>query len=70
MRRLVLAEQPLCAECERQGVTAVASAVHHKRDLRDAPELALDRDNLEGLCESCHNRITAARQADGPTPRP
>lgn len=31
-----------------------ASTVHHRKYLRMHPELALDEDNLEPICEKCH----------------
>ena len=31
-----------------------ATTVHHKKYLRLHPELALDPDNLEPICERCH----------------
>ena len=33
-----------------------ATVVHHKRYLRDRPDLALNLDNLESLCNECHYR--------------
>ena len=32
-----------------------AEQVHHIRELREHPELALDDDNLTSLCARCHN---------------
>lgn len=32
-----------------------AEEVHHIRELKDHPELALDNDNLVSLCTQCHN---------------
>lgn len=29
--------------------------VHHKKEVKDYPELALVLDNLETLCQQCHN---------------
>lgn len=55
LRRTVLAEQPLCPECEARGLIEPATQVHHKNDN------AMDnsRSNLVGLCASCHSRHTA-----------
>ena len=44
-----------CQSHKRQGKYAKATCVHHKKHLRDYPELALDDDNLESLCDACHN---------------
>lgn len=30
--------------------------VHHKKHADEYPELAYDLDNLESLCEACHNK--------------
>ena len=55
LRAQVLAEQPLCPECEARGVIEPATQVHHVNDN------AMDnsRSNLVGLCAPCHSRHTA-----------
>lgn len=55
LRRMVLAEQPLCPECEARGLIEPATQVHHINDN------AMDnsRSNLVGLCAPCHSRHTA-----------
>lgn len=40
-----------------------AVCVHHIKELKDYPELALDDDNLVSLCHKCHDRIHG-RDAD------
>lgn len=52
LRARVLKEEPVCRECGDR----LATHVDHIRPRRDFPELALDRSNLQGLCEQCHNR--------------
>ncbi|SJZ89574.1 HNH endonuclease [Pilibacter termitis] len=48
-----------CVWCRKRGeVTTLASAtleVDHIKELKDYPELALDKDNLRTLCKKCHN---------------
>jgi len=44
-----------CQKCKRRGKFNKATCVHHKKHLRDNPELALIDDNLESLCDICHN---------------
>lgn len=39
---------------ERKGLVVKATTVHHRKYLRQYPELALDPDNLEPICERCH----------------
>ena len=43
-----------CERCKRKGLVVKATTVHHKKYLRIHPELALDQDNLEPICEHCH----------------
>ena len=60
-----------CQECKRQGKVFIQTnvmnkkgtrrkiqlIVHHKKELVDHPELALEIDNLETLCVNCHNKL-------------
>ena len=54
-----LAEEPLCAECARNGRTAAASVrdhiIPHKGDMK----LFWDETNWQALCKTCHDRKTA-----------
>lgn len=43
-----------CSRCKAKGFVVRANTVHHKKYVRDYPELALDDDNLEPICEKCH----------------
>lgn len=59
-----------CQECKRNGRVQtdtneysksakrkkIQLVVHHKKELEDYPELALDEDNLETSCVKCHNK--------------
>lgn len=45
-----------CQMCKRKGRFSKATCVHHMRRLKDRPDLALIDDNLESLCDSCHNK--------------
>lgn len=47
----------LCQECLRHGRTTFADMVHHKQPLKKRWDLRLDINNLECLCEQCHNNI-------------
>ena len=47
---------PLCAECQRQGIVTAAELVHHKRERSQGGE-PLDAANLESLCRSCHSKV-------------
>lgn len=50
----------LCERCKAQGLISPAYIVHHKIHLNDEnvndPELSLSWDNLECLCQTCHNK--------------
>jgi 5-methylcytosine-specific restriction endonuclease McrA len=43
-----------CERCRAKGRYKRGKIVHHKKYLKDYPELALDINNLECLCEECH----------------
>lgn len=43
-----------CSRCKKKGIVVKANTVHHKKYLRIHPEMALDDDNLEPICERCH----------------
>jgi len=44
-----------CQECKRKGRYYKAENVHHKKEVKTHPYLALDINNLECLCIRCHN---------------
>lgn len=48
------AEHYECERCRAKGRYRPGRTVHHKKYLRQFPELAMDYDNLECLCEECH----------------
>lgn len=43
-----------CSRCKAKGLVVRARTVHHKQYLRNHPELALNTDNLEPICDECH----------------
>lgn len=52
VRNIVLRDEPLCRRCKAEGKFKAATVVHHiDEDSRNNL-----RDNLEPLCERCHNR--------------
>jgi 5-methylcytosine-specific restriction protein A len=61
LRRVKLARDPLCEMCREEGRVVAASHVHHRVEIRDNRELALDIDNLVSLCHSHHSQIHAQR---------
>lgn len=60
-----------CQQCKREGKVFIDTGemnrkgtrkkimliVHHKQELEDRPDLAVDVENLECLCVNCHNKI-------------
>lgn len=57
LRMIVLGNQPLCVECERQGRTTLATHVDH---ILPKAKGGTDRlSNLQSLCEPCHMSKTA-----------
>jgi 5-methylcytosine-specific restriction protein A len=55
VRRSKLLMNPLCVECEGNGLVVAAKHVHHVIDRKQRPDLALDLENLQSLCAPCHN---------------
>lgn len=50
-----------CQDCKEEGKINTRRGgksleVHHKKELKDYPELAFEDDNLITLCKVCHNR--------------
>lgn len=54
IRRTKLRRSPLCERCFPRLVVP-ATTVHHIKERRECPELALEIDNLESLCAPCHS---------------
>lgn len=59
-RAAFLLEHPYCERCMAAGILRPAEHVHHKTHLTMAnykdPSVSLAWDNLEALCQDCHNR--------------
>lgn len=60
----VIAQEPTCRMCKERGEVALSECVDHIEPLARRPDLALERENLQGLCNSCHARKT--RREQGP----
>lgn len=48
------AEHNECERCRAKFIYTRGETVHHKKYLRQFPELAMDYSNLELLCKECH----------------
>lgn len=55
LRRMHLAEHPLCAYCLKRGVSTLATVVDHIEPIEEAPERRLDPSNLQSLCKPHHD---------------
>jgi 5-methylcytosine-specific restriction protein A len=59
LRAVVLYLEPLCRTCKEAGRTTVAECVDHIIPMKRGGA-ALDRANLQPLCNACHSRKTIA----------
>lgn len=46
-----------CQRCKSKGKYKPAENVHHIKEVKTHPQLALDLDNLQCLCIRCHNEV-------------
>ena len=55
-------KNPLCEECKKNGIEGVLmKTVDHIIDIKDGGA-KLDFDNLQSLCQECHNRKIGERR--------
>lgn len=54
--KILSRDNHLCQECLRHDILTPANAVHHIKELENYPDLALDEENLESICNACHNK--------------
>lgn len=67
-RRMILAERPLCEECCRYRLVIPGVHLHHVRSIENAPDLALEPDNVLVVCRTCHNRLEPRAGSAGSVP--
>lgn len=61
-RQLVLSRDIyLCQSCLKQDRVVPADMVHHKIELKQDWNKRLDLNNLESMCNSCHNKVHGKR---------
>lgn len=60
LRRQVLSEEPTCRTCRAEDFVTAATEVDHIVKHDGDPLRFWDRDNLAGLCASCHAKKTRA----------
>lgn len=61
LRAAYLSMHPVCEDCEKKGLTTIATDVHHIRPIEecagrpvDMQARAFDPCNLRALCKACH----------------
>lgn len=59
IRKQVLLNEPLCRQCAKMGRVTAATVVDHIARARIDSSQFLDLNNLQPLCDSCHNRKSA-----------
>lgn len=59
LRARYLQQHPLCAACSEHGKATPATVVHHLTRISHQRHQRLNPANLQALCTTCHNRITA-----------
>jgi 5-methylcytosine-specific restriction protein A len=59
LRNQYITAQPLCEHCKQAGNYKPAKVVDHIAPRKERPELELDWDNLQSLCQRCHQQKTA-----------
>ena len=50
-------ECQMCKKNPKVNKIVLANTVHHIKEIRDYPHLALELDNLVSLCRACHEKI-------------
>lgn len=58
LRRLKLAEQPICERCITQGRVEAATDVDHRRPISQGGDPFPPLDQLNSFCHSCHSTKT------------
>lgn len=58
LRNQYIAHQPLCEHCLKDGLIVAGHAVDHIVEIEDGGD-PWDWNNLQHLCQPCHNRKTA-----------
>lgn len=56
-KKILKRDHNSCQRCRQNGRYRKAETVHHKKHLKDVPELALTDDNLISLCKDCHEAM-------------
>jgi hypothetical protein len=63
IRAMVLADEPLCRECLKKGLVEAAREVDHIIPIKQAPQLRLVHENLQGFASRAIPRRRRVRRA-------
>lgn len=55
LRNEFLSENPFCIECKKDGIIVLATTADHINPRLARPDLALDKRNLQALCNTHHS---------------
>src|SRR5262245_24246848 len=58
-RKMFLAENPLCGDCQAKGLAVAAREVHHAIPHRGDREIFWQQEHWVALCKPCHSAHTA-----------
>ena len=65
LRKYFIQKNPLCRHCERDGITKPAYVIDHIKPISIyGMGVATDINNLQALCESCHNKKSAMESVE------
>lgn len=56
-KNILMRDDYICLTCERNGFIKPAQLVHHIKEVKTDWDKRLDLENLESICESCHQKI-------------
>ena len=60
-----LTKYPLCANCEKNGITREAKDTDHIIPHKRSKRIFWDKKNHQSLCKACHHKKTATEGAFG-----
>lgn len=69
VRARKVAQNPLCEECQKEGIVKPTQCVHHVTEIESAKtdaeawDLATSLNNLQSLCYDCHHKIHTQRKS-------
>ena len=56
-REALTRDRNACICCKDKGKYTRANTVHHVKEIKDVPDLALTLANLQSVCHACHESI-------------